>query len=441
VDWNHRGGAARAEILERAADLLETHKLRLMAILTREAGKTHDDSLAEVREAVDFLRYYAAQARAEFEAPLELPGPTGEANTLALTGRGVFICISPWNFPLAIFLGQLAAALAAGNSVIAKPAEQTPIIAVEATKLLHEAGVPTDVLMTVLGGGALGAALVNDPHVAGVAFTGSTQTAKRINLALAQKDGPIVPLIAETGGQNVMFVDSTALLEQVADDVVTSAFKSAGQRCSALRVLYLQDDIADDALEMIKGAMATYSLGDPRHLSTDVGPIIDRAAADNLTEHIASMKARGFAHYAMPIDKALDNGTFVVPHLFEIDGIEALEKENFGPVLHVVRYKATDLNAALDGAFSTGFGLTLGVHTRMDSRWEKIFDRAPVGNTYVNRNMTGAVVGSQPFGGQGLSGTGFKAGGPRYLYRFATEKTLTINTMASGGNTELLTLD
>ena len=438
--WNLAGGAARAAVLQRAADLFEARLPRFMAILIREAGKTWGDALAEVREAVDFLRYYAAQAEAEFETPQALPGPSGEDNTLHLAGRGVFLCIAPWNFPLAIFLGQVAAALAAGNAVVAKPAEQTPIVAVEATKLMIEAGVPRDVLATLLGGGELGAALVDHKAAAGVAFTGSTGTAKRINLSLAQKDGPIVPLIAETGGQNVMFVDSTALLEQVTDDVIASAFLSAGQRCSALRVLYLQDDIADAALAMIRGAMDMLEMGDPRALSTDVGPVIDETARRALTAHIDAMRARGVPHYSHGETDALP-GTYVAPHLFEIGSIDVLDGEKFGPILHVVRYKASELDAALASAFSTGFGLTLGVHTRMDSRWQAIFRRAPVGNTYVNRNMTGAVVGAQPFGGQGLSGTGFKAGGPRYLYRFATEKTLTVNTMASGGNTELLTLD
>lgn len=440
-DWNRRGGVVRATILKAAADLLEARTMRFMAILMREAGKTHGDALAEVREAIDFLRYYAAQAAAEFETGEALPGPTGESNTLHLSGRGVFVCISPWNFPLAIFLGQVAAALAAGNAVIAKPAEQTPIISVEATRLLIEAGVPTAILNTVLGGGDVGAGLTRHPDVAGVAFTGSTATAKLINLTLAQKDGPIVPMIAETGGQNVMFVDSTALLEQVADDVVNSAFGSAGQRCSALRVLYLQTDIADTALEMIRGAMDMLAVGNPRLLASDVGPIIDAPAADALRSHIANFRAKGFKSHHTKMGEETKQGYFVAPHLFEINAIADLEKENFGPILHVIRYEASALDATLSEAFSTGFGLTLGVHTRMDQRWEKIFQRAPVGNTYVNRNMTGAVVGSQPFGGQGLSGTGFKAGGPRYIYRFATEKTLTINTMASGGNTELLTLD
>jgi len=438
--WDQLGGKARGEILFQAAALLENDTLRLMGILTREAGKTHDDALAEVREAVDFLRYYGDQTIREFEEAVTLPGPTGEANSLQLCGRGVFVCISPWNFPLAIFLGQVAAALAAGNAVIAKPAEQTPIIAYEAVKILHSAGVPRDILMLVLGGGKTGAALTAHPNIAGVAFTGSTITARLINRSLAEKEGPIVPLIAETGGQNVMFVDSTALLEQVTDDVIQSAFKSAGQRCSALRVLYLQEDIADKAIGMIKGAMDVLVQGDPRLFETDIGPIIDAAAAESLNAHIAELTAQGTLIHKLDKRQGSE-GTFVAPHMFEISNINQLSKEHFGPILHVIRYKASELDDVLKSAFSTGYGLTLGIHTRMDKRWAEIFERAPVGNTYVNRNITGAVVGSQPFGGQGLSGTGFKAGGPRYLYRFAHEKTLTINTMASGGNAELLTLE
>jgi RHH-type transcriptional regulator, proline utilization regulon repressor / proline dehydrogenase / delta 1-pyrroline-5-carboxylate dehydrogenase len=393
-----------------------------------------------VRESVDFLRYYADQAAREFSEPQILPGPAGEANTLSLQGRGVFVCISPWNFPLAIFVGQLAAALAAGNAVLAKPAPQTPIIAHEAVRILHEAGIPNDALMLVIGDAEIGAALVEHRLVAGVAFTGSTATAKRINAVLAGKPGAIVPLIAETGGQNVMFVDSTALLEQVTDDVIKSSFHSAGQRCSALRVLYLQADIADAAIAMIKGAMALLKTGDPREIDTDVGPVIDEAAAKALRLHIEDMETQGRAIYAGPASLAETSGLFVVPTLFEISSMTELDKENFGPVLHVIRYQADKLDEALADAFSSGFGLTLGIHTRMDRRWQQIAKDAPVGNIYVNRNMVGAVVGSQPFGGQGLSGTGFKAGGPRYLYRFATEKTLSVNTAASGGNVELLAL-
>ncbi len=438
--WDQRGGPDRARLLNVAADMMDARLMPLCALLIREAGKTRDDAIAEVREAVDFLRYYAGQAAREFGEPIMLPGPVGEVNTLSLQGRGVFICISPWNFPLAIFVGQLAAALAAGNSVMAKPAPQTPIIAYEAVRLLHQAGIPNDVLMLVIGDAAIGAALIEHPLVAGVAFTGSTATAKRINSVLADKSGPIVPLIAETGGQNVMFVDSTALLEQVTDDVVKSSFRSAGQRCSALRVLYVQSDIADAAIEMIKGAMDLLKTGDPRALDTDVGPVIDEMAAKNLHQHIEELKAKGLQPYAVPASADVDRGLFVLPHMIEISSMAVLDKENFGPILHVVRYQADKLDEALADAFSSGFGLTLGIHTRMDRRWQEIAKNAPVGNIYVNRNMVGAVVGSQPFGGQGLSGTGFKAGGPRYLYRFASEKTISVNSTASGGNVELLAL-
>ena len=439
--WDALGGKVRAEKITAAADVLEAQTERFMALLIREAGKTYDDALSEVREAVDFCRYYAEQAEREFTEYTQLPGPTGEANAIGLHGRGVFVCISPWNFPLAIFVGQVVAALAAGNAVVTKPAEQTPFVAYEAIKLLHEAGVPEEVLMFVPGDGKVGAGIVKHPLVAGVAFTGSTGTAKAINMELASKDGAIVPLIAETGGQNVMFVDSTALLEQVTDDVVQSAFYSAGQRCSALRVLYVQEEVADKAIEMISGAMNSVRLGDPSKIETDIGPIIDETARAGLKAHAKKMRAEAKFSHSVSLGGDCEHGTFLAPHLFEIGSITELEKEQFGPILHVVRYKASELEATINEAFSSGYGLTLGVHTRMEARWQKIFAMAPVGNTYINRNMVGAVVGSQPFGGQGLSGTGFKAGGPRYLYRFATEKTLSINTMASGGNAELLTLE
>jgi len=439
-EWDRLGGQRRAEILNKAAHRLEAEMPRLTGLLVREAGKTYPDCISEIREAVDFFRYYGAQAAREFASAQNLPGPTGEANSISLHGCGVFVCISPWNFPLAIFLGQIAAGLASGNAVIAKPAEQTPLIAFEAVKLLHEAGVPKNILMLMPGDGSVGAKLVAHPKVAGVVFTGGTQTAKTINHVLAEKPGPIVPFIAETGGQNVMFVDSTALLEQVTDDVIQSAFNSAGQRCSALRVLYLQEEIADKAITMIKGAMDALCIGDPRYLATDIGPIIDQNSAKSLASHIHKMKSQSACYHTVKLGKECKNGTFIAPHLFEIENIGILSREHFGPILHVIRYKVNDLEKTISEAFSTGYGLTLGVHTRMERRWSEIFASAPVGNTYINRNMVGAVVGSQPFGGQGLSGTGFKAGGPRYLYRFATEKTLSVNIMASGGNAELLTL-
>ena len=439
--WDATPAGARAAILEHAADLLEARLPAYMAMCTKEAGKTLADGIAEVREAVDFLRYYALQAREHF-APIALPGPTGEANQLQLAGRGVFACISPWNFPLAIFLGQIAAALAAGNTVIAKPAEQTNLIGFAAVQLLHEAGIPQDVLQYVPGDGAtVGAALTRDPRVAGVCFTGSTETARLINRALAGREaGPIATLIAETGGQNAMIADSSSLPEQVVKDAMGSAFTSAGQRCSAARVLLVQDDIADKVIGMLAGAMAELTVGDPGLPSTDVGPVIDEDAKAILVAHAARMDAE-----AKPIAKATlgagtEHGTFFAPAAWELSSINALDREKFGPALHVVRWKADQLDAVVDAINATGYGLTLGIHSRIDATIDRIVARAKVGNIYVNRNQIGAVVGVQPFGGQGLSGTGPKAGGPHYLPRFATEKTVTVNTTAAGGNASLLTL-
>jgi RHH-type transcriptional regulator, proline utilization regulon repressor / proline dehydrogenase / delta 1-pyrroline-5-carboxylate dehydrogenase len=440
-NWNMLGGAARAAILNDAADLMEARCVEFMALIAEEAGRTLADGLSEVREAVDFLRYYAGQAVEDFEGGKLLPGPTGERNELFLQGRGTFLCISPWNFPLAIFVGQVSAALAAGNAVIAKPAEQTPIVAAQAVKILHEAGVPVDALHLLTGDGVtIGAALVADERIGGIAFTGSTDTAKIINRSLANREGAIVPLIAETGGQNVMIVDSTALPEQVVDDAISSAFQSAGQRCSALRVLYVQDDVADVIIPMLKGAMDCLSMGDPADLSTDVGPVIDKQARELLVKHATKMDKQATLIHAL--DAPADyNGTFFGPRLYEISSLDELKKEVFGPILHVIRYKASKLDDILAQIQNTGFGLTLGVHSRIEDSAEYIFKNLDVGNTYVNRNIVGAVVGVQPFGGQGLSGTGPKAGGPRYLYRFATEKTLTINTVATGGNTELFAME
>ncbi|HZH42538.1 MAG TPA: bifunctional proline dehydrogenase/L-glutamate gamma-semialdehyde dehydrogenase PutA [Lysobacter sp.] len=439
--WDMTPAASRAAILEHAADLLEARMPAFMAMCVKEAGKTLADSVAEVREAVDFLRYYAAQARTLF-APEALPGPTGESNTLQLCGRGVFVCISPWNFPLAIFVGQISAALAAGNSVIAKPAEQTNLIGHAAVKLLHEAGVPEAVLQFLPGDGAtVGAALTRDPRVAGVAFTGSTDTARAINRALAARDNaPIATLIAETGGQNALIADSSALPEQLVKDAIGSAFTSAGQRCSAARVLFVQEDIADKVMTMLAGAMAELTVGDPALLSTDVGPVIDADALKMLAEHAARMdrEARLIARVEVGAEAA--HGHFFAPRAYEIGALDVLHKEIFGPVLHVIRWKASQLDAVIDAVNATGYGLTLGVHSRIDETIEKIARRVRVGNCYVNRNQIGAVVGVQPFGGQGLSGTGPKAGGPHYLPRFATEKTVTINTTAAGGNASLLTL-
>ena len=440
--WNAIGGAKRAAILNNAADELEKRCHFFMGLVAEEAGRTLADGLSEVREAVDFLRYYAGQAEEKFEHGTLLPGPTGERNELYLQGRGTFLCISPWNFPLAIFMGQVCAALAAGNAVIAKPAEQTPIVAAEAVKILHAAGVPVDVLHLMPGDGAsIGAKLVADERISGVAFTGSTETAKIINRSLANREGAIVPLIAETGGQNVMIVDSTALPEQVVDDAISSAFQSAGQRCSALRVLFVQDDVADTIIPMLKGAMECLSLGNPADLSTDVGPVIDQDARELLAAHAVRMNKEATLIHALEVPEEFEKGTFFPPRLYEISSLDQLTKEVFGPVLHVIRYKSSDLDDILQQVQNTGFGLTLGVHSRIEESAEYIFRNLDVGNTYVNRNIVGAVVGVQPFGGQGLSGTGPKAGGPRYMYRFATEKTLTINTVATGGNTELFAME
>ncbi len=432
--WQALPVERRAAVLERAADLFERDRGRLVALLLDEAGKTLDDAVAELREAVDFLRYYALQAREAF-VPVELPGPTGERNTLTRQGRGVWACISPWNFPLAIFTGQVAAALAAGNAVVAKPAEQTPAIGAEAVRLLYEAGVPLDVLSVLPGAGDVGAALVAHPLVAGVAFTGSTETAWRINQALAAKRGPIVPLIAETGGINAMLVDATALPEQVTDDVVMSAFRSAGQRCSALRLLCVQADIADKVIRMICGAAAELRLGDPAEPSTHIGPVIDAEAKARLDEHIARMNRKAAVHYA---GVAPDGGNFVAPHVFELTSVDELEEEVFGPVLHVVRWRTDALDALLAALAAKGYGLTLGVQSRNDGFVADVLSRVPAGNCYVNRNMIGAVVGTQPFGGSGLSGTGPKAGGPDYLLRFASERVVTVNVAAVGGNAALL---
>ncbi|MHA1569895.1 MAG: bifunctional proline dehydrogenase/L-glutamate gamma-semialdehyde dehydrogenase PutA, partial [Alphaproteobacteria bacterium] len=440
--WGAQPAGERAQILERAADLLEERRAALMAVCVREAGKTIPDALGEVREAVDFCRYYAAQARARFAAPLELPGPTGESNRLSLHGRGTFACISPWNFPLAIFMGQVAGALAAGNAVVAKPAEQTPLTAALAVGILHEAGVPGDALALLPGGGeSVGARLVADPRVAGVAFTGSTETARGINRALAGRDGPIVPLIAETGGQNALIVDSSALVEQVVGDALASSFNSAGQRCSALRVLFVQQDVADGVIDMLTGAMAELVVGDPALLSTDVGPVIDTDAKGVLEAHAERMTREAKPLFEAALPETAAHGTYVAPRAFEIDSLGRLEREMFGPILHVVRYQADRLDRVIDAINATGYGLTLGIHSRIDATVDYIHARLRVGNTYVNRNMIGAVVGVQPFGGEGLSGTGPKAGGPHTLLRFATERALSIDTTASGGNAALMTLD
>ncbi|HUN51878.1 MAG TPA: bifunctional proline dehydrogenase/L-glutamate gamma-semialdehyde dehydrogenase PutA [Candidatus Sulfotelmatobacter sp.] len=436
--WSATPAADRAAFIERAGDLLEGARGRLIHLLQVEGGKTLDDAVAEVREAVDYCRYYAAEGRSLFGAGAAMPGPTGETDRLRLRARGPFVAISPWNFPLAIFLGQVLAALMAGNSVVAKPAEQTPLIAAEAVRLLHEAGVPGTALHLVPGDGAIGARFVGHRDVAGVVFTGSTEVARSINRALAAKDGPIVPLIAETGGINALIADATAFPEQVADDVLTSAFRSAGQRCSALRLLCLQEEVADKMIAMIAGAARELRLGDPRDPATHIGPVIDREAKARLDTYVAARSRSARLHYA---GAAPATGTFVAPHIFELDRVDALTEEIFGPILHVVRYRADDLDGVLAALAASGYGLTLGIHSRIDATVAHIVERLPVGNVYVNRNMIGAVVGVQPFGGHGLSGTGPKAGGPHYLPRFAAEQTLTVNTAAAGGNAALIAMD
>jgi RHH-type proline utilization regulon transcriptional repressor/proline dehydrogenase/delta 1-pyrroline-5-carboxylate dehydrogenase len=370
---------------------------------------------------------------------MTLPGPTGEENRLMMEGRGVFLCISPWNFPLAIFTGQVVAALMAGNAVIAKPAEQTPIIAFEAAQLMHRAGVLPEALQLVIGGGDIGAALVEHKDCGGVAFTGSSSAAKHINRALAEKDGAIVPLIAETGGLNVMMVDSTALPEQVVDDVIISAFGSAGQRCSALRLLLIQDDVAPHILDMLKGAMADLAVSNTLKISTDVGPLIDSEAHAMLVRHREKMDGIGEILCAAPLDKAAtQKGYFFPPTLCRLKRFEDLDQEIFGPFLHVMTYKSGELEELLDQVNSTGYGLTFGLHSRLEDRHALVERKISVGNIYVNRHMTGAVVGSQPFGGHGLSGTGPKAGGPHYLHRFGVEKAISINTAAMGGDVKLI---
>ncbi|MDX2113798.1 MAG: bifunctional proline dehydrogenase/L-glutamate gamma-semialdehyde dehydrogenase PutA [Alphaproteobacteria bacterium] len=434
--WSQTSVDARAQMLEKAADLLEEKRDELLALLIHEAGKTISDAVSEVREAADFCRYYALHARKLIGTEERLSGPTGESNCLSLHPRGVFIAISPWNFPLAIFIGQVVAALATGNSVVAKPAEQTPIIAREAVKILYQAGIPKEALQLAYGDGKIGAALVADPRISGVVFTGSVEVAQIINRALAAKSGAIVPLIAETGGMNAMVVDSSALLEAAVDDIVLSAFGSAGQRCSALRVLYVQEEIAESLLALLAGAMAELNVGTPSQFAADIGPVIDAEAKRMLEAHIERMKREAkLVAASTPSD---DAGHFVTPHAFEISSMRVLEKEIFGPVLHVVRFKGSELKTIARDINESGYGLTFGLHSRIDDHIQFFTRAIRAGNLYINRSMTGAVVGVQPFGGEGLSGTGPKAGGPHYLHKFLTERTMTINVAAIGGNLELL---
>ena len=438
--WSKTDVAERAAVLRRGADALEAQLPGFCALLVKEAFKTWGDAVSEVREAVDFLRYYANEAE-RVMAPMPMPGPTGETNELRLIGRGPWVCISPWNFPLAIFIGQVAAALATGNTVLAKPAEQTPAVALEAVKLLHAAGVPEGALQLLHGPGeTVGAALVAAPGVAGVVFTGSTQVAKIIHRSLAAKDGPIVPLIAETGGINAMLVDSTALPEQVSDAVMQSAFRSAGQRCSALRLLCVHAEIADQVIAMIQGAARELVAGDPALLSTDLGPVIDKDAFDAIQAQIKRLHSEAKC-LLKPVQNAqaatISIANLILPQAFEVNSIADMRQEIFGPVLHIVRWSGDPMQV-IDQINALGYGLTIGIQTRIDSRAQALARHAHVGNVYINRNQIGAVVGVQPFGGEGLSGTGPKAGGPHYLYRFCAEQTITVNTTAAGGNAALL---
>lgn len=439
VGWDALGGEARAKLLERTADLYEEHAEEFFSLCIREAGKTLIDAVLELREAVDFLRFYASEARRQFTRALPLPGPTGEQNELRLHGRGVIAAISPWNFPLAIFTGLTSAPLAAGNAVITKPAGQTPLIAALAVELMHQAGIPTDVVQLAPGSGrVVGGTLTAHPLLAGAVFTGSTETARMINRTLAERDGPIIPFVAETGGQNAMIVDSSALPEQVTRDVISSAFQSAGQRCSALRVLFVQEDVADGMIRMIAGAMEALKVGDPSHLSTDVGPVIDEAAKKVLDEHLEWLDKNAKKICRLEPPKEAANGCFVAPAFYEIQSVGQLDRENFGAILHVIRFPGDRLDQVVEAINTTGFGLTLGLQSRIDTVRDYIEKHARVGNFYVNRNQIGAVVESQPFGGEGLSGTGPKAGGPHYVARFATERVTCIDTTAAGGNASLM---
>jgi RHH-type proline utilization regulon transcriptional repressor/proline dehydrogenase/delta 1-pyrroline-5-carboxylate dehydrogenase len=439
--WRYSPALERARMLEKSALLLEQRREELIRLLIEEAGKTLEDAINELREAVDFCYYYALQVKKSFVEPDILVGPTGEHNQISYHARGVITCISPWNFPLAIFLGQVAAGLAAGNCVIAKPASQTVLIAHAALNCLYDAGFDKDVVQLLpCSGKDLGETLIPDDRIKAVLFTGSTDTAKGINITLAKRNGAIIPFIAETGGQNAMIVDSSALPEQVTADVIMSAFKSAGQRCSALRVLYLQDDVADKMLRFITGALNELKVGDPRNLSTDIGPVIDNSSRQVLDQHVTDISKQAKVIASLKLDEVCKKGSFISPIIIEIQSISELKEEVFGPVLHVIRYRNDQLDNVIQQINSTGFGLTLGIHSRVNETVNYIQDRVNVGNIYVNRNMIGAVVGVQPFGGEGLSGTGPKAGGPNYVQRLATERTLSINSTASGGNATLMSL-
>ena len=441
ASWSATPVEKRADAVRRFGDLLQANSTELMVLACLEAGKTWGDAIAEVREAIDFCYYYALRAEQQMSSPMRLQGYTGELNELSLHPRGTILCISPWNFPLAIFTGQVIAGLVTGNCVIAKPAEQTPLIAALAVKLMHQAGIPSGAIQLLPGQGeTIGAALVGDKRIKAVLFTGSTDTANLINRSLATRGGEIIPLIAETGGQNAMIVDSSALLEQVAADTVVSAFGSAGQRCSALRVLYVQEEVYPRMLHLLKGAMEELVIGDPQWLTTDIGPVIDKEALSLLQSHVDEMKKQHEIIYQCALNDEHRSGHFMPPTAIAIDSINSLKREVFGPVLHVISFKRKELDKVINDINSTGYGLTLGIHSRINATVEYIKERMHAGNCYVNRNMIGAVVGLQPFGGEGLSGTGPKAGGPNYLTRLCHERTYTVDTTAAGGNASLMSL-
>lgn len=440
--WSKKSVDYRADILHKIADSLEENKHELIALCALEAGRSLQDGIDEIREAVDFCRYYAENARSQWGKDLHMPGPTGETNLLKITGRGVFFCVSPWNFPIAIFTGQIVAALVAGNAVIAKPADQTNLVAYKTMKLMHKAGVPENVLHLLCGRGSVaGQAIIEDERIDGICFTGSTETAKHVNRTIANREGSIIPFIAETGGQNAMIVDSTSLPEQVILDVVQSSFTSAGQRCSALRVLFVQEDIADKVVELLQGAMDELNIGNPEFYATDVGPVIDAKAKAALDEHVENIsKGNKVLAQAFVDSKISDKGTFVTPIAIELKSISELKKEHFGPILHVIRFKNNEIEKVIESINATGYGLTFGIHSRNETFYNKVASKIDAGNIYINRNQIGAVVGVNPFGGHGLSGTGPKAGGPHYLARFINEKTISNNITAIGGNATLLAL-
>ena len=436
-DWKNSSVENRIRVLKKVAHLLQNNVNLFYALLVKEAGKSLKDCDAEIRESIDFINYYCLQASKIFK-PRELESPSGERNFLSIAPKGNFLCISPWNFPMAIFIGQIVAALVSGNKVLAKPAEDTSLIAFQIVKLFHESGVPESVLQLVIGGKDIGNELTKLTELNGVAFTGSTSAAKSINLNLAKSEGPIKTLIAETGGQNVMFVDSSSLKEQVIDDVIRSAFYSSGQRCSALRAVFVQEDIAQEYWEYLNEAMQEIKVGDPQKPQTDIGPIINKNSISKLRDHVAKLKKLGkeFIETKGEFEK---HSFFMNPIAFKIDSIKEIDGEKFGPVLHFISYRTSELDNLINEVNETGFGLTMGVHSRIHDKAKQIFNKANVGNFYLNRDIVGAVVGVQPFGGQGLSGTGPKAGGPNYLQSFVTEKTFTDNVMATGGNIDLLT--